>query len=71
MVDEVVIFNRGLTEGFFRVKCGNETCYGKTRLPYEFKLIAIISNMVLEPPSLCAFDDFGNDLMLRQGFCRE
>ena len=56
---------------FFRVKCGNETCYRKTCLPYEFKLIAIIPNMVLETPNLCAFDDFGNDLMLRQGFCRE
>ena len=37
---------------FFRVKCGSETCYRQTRLPYEFKLIAIIPNMVLEAPIL-------------------
>ena len=35
-------------EWFFRVKCGSETCYRQTRLPYEFKLIAVIPNMVLE-----------------------
>ena len=34
----------------FRVKCGNETCYGNARLSYEFKLIAMIPNMVLEAP---------------------
>ena len=34
----------------FRVKCGNETCYGNARLPYESKLIAMIRNMVLEAP---------------------
>ncbi len=34
----------------FRVKCGNETCYGNARLPYEFKLIAMVPNMVLEAP---------------------
>ena len=33
---------------FFTVKSGNETCYRKTRLPYEFKLITIIPTMVLE-----------------------
>ena len=35
---------------FFRVKCGNATCYRKIRLPYELKLIAIIPNMVLQAP---------------------
>ena len=34
----------------FRVKCGNETCYGNARLPYESELIAMIPNMVLEAP---------------------
>ena len=32
---------------FFRVKCGNGTCYTNTRLPYRSKLIAIIADMVL------------------------
>ena len=35
---------------FSRVKCGNETYYRKTRLPYEFKLIAILPTIVLETP---------------------
>ena len=34
----------------FRVKCGNETCYGNARLPYESELIAMIPNMVPEAP---------------------
>ena len=34
----------------FRVKCGNETCCGNARFPYESKLIAMIPNMVLEAP---------------------
>ena len=31
----------------FRVKCGNETCYRNRRLPYEFNLIAMIPDLVL------------------------
>ena len=34
----------------FRVKCGNETCFGNARLPYESELIAMIPNVVLETP---------------------
>ena len=34
----------------FRAKCGNETCYGNARFPYESELIAMIPNMVPEAP---------------------
>ena len=40
----------GYLSWFFRVKCGNETCYRHERFSYELKLISILPDMIQEAP---------------------